>query len=124
MVGQTIILVGQPQRNLAEKIVRSAAPGAVVTVKPPGRTKSQSDKMWAMLTEVSRQKPEGRMHTPDVWKGLVMQACGHEVQWIEGLSGDPFPVGYRSKNLSKREMIDLIDWIYAYGAEHGVKFSY
>lgn len=75
-----------------------------------------------MLTDISRQCPEGRHYTPETWKALFMHACGHEVQFIPGLSGDPFPVGFRSSKLDKRQMAELIEWISAYGAEHGVKF--
>lgn len=58
-----------------------------------------------------------------MWKAAVMHACGYEVQFMQGLSGgEPFPVGYSSKELSKEQMSELIDFIQAYGAEHGVRF--
>ena len=122
MTGQTVILAGGPQRNIAERLVRQAPAGAVVTVKPPRRTMDQNAMLWAMLSDLSQQKPEGRMHSPDVWKALCMHAAGHEVQWQPGLTGQPFPVGFRSSRLTKQQMGELIDWIFAYGAEHGVKF--
>ena len=122
MIGHTIILAGAEQRNLAEKLVRSAPPGATVKIMPAKRTLSQNALLWAMLTDLSVQAPEGRKHTPEVWKGLCMHAAGHEVQWAPGLSGQPFPVGFRSSRMTKQQMADLIDWISAYGAEHGVKF--
>lgn len=87
------------------------------------RTKEQSDKMWAMLTDISRQKPEGRKCTPDDWKCLVMHACGHDCQFMEGLDGKPFPVGFKSSQLRVGQMSTLIEWIYAYGAEHGIVWS-
>lgn len=76
-----------------------------------------------MLSDLSRAKPEGRMHTPEVWKHLVMHACGHAVQFEIGLNGQPFPTGFRSSRLTKAQMSDLIEWVYAYGAEHGVVWS-
>jgi len=79
--------------------------------------------MWAMLTDVSRAKPEGRMHTPDTWKALFMQACGHAVHFEMGLSGEPFPVGFRSSRLSKAQMSELIEFILAWGTEKGVPWS-
>jgi len=63
------------------------------------------------------------MHTPDVWKHLVMHACGHDVQFEIGLDGKPFPTGFRSSKLTVGQMSDLIEWIYAYGAEHNVQWS-
>jgi len=122
MTGNTIILAGEEQRRIATHAIVRAPLGSVVTIKPPGRTLSQNARMWAMLTDLSRQCPEGRRYTPETWKGLVMQACGHEVQFIPGLSGQPFPLGFRSSRLTKAQMAELIEWIEAYGAEHGVRF--
>jgi len=124
MPGQTIILAGDTQRNLAERLVRQAPAGAVVKVEPPRRTLDQNALLWAMLSDLSRQKPQGREHSPDVWKGLCMAAAGHEVQWLPGLDGQPFPAGFRTSRMSKQQMRDLIDWIFAFGAEHDVKFHY
>ena len=67
--------------------------------------------------------PEGRRHTPEVWKALFMNACGHDVQFETGLNGSPFPVGFRSSRLSKGQMSELIEFIYAKGAEWGVEWS-
>ena len=120
---QTIILRGQSQRDLAKRMIDAAPTDAVVKIGAPGRTLSQNDKMWAMISDVSRAKPEGRTHTPEIWKALFMSACGHAVQFEQGLDGTPFPIGFRSSRLSKPQMSDLIEFIYSYGAEHGVVWS-
>jgi hypothetical protein len=77
-----------------------------------------------MLTDVARQKDHsGRRYTPDEWKVLFMHACGREVQFMPSLDGKTFiPWGYRSSDLGKEEMSELIDFIGAWGAEHGVVF--
>lgn len=123
MRGQTIRLATEAQRHLAKRLVDIAPQGAVVNIQEARRTSDQNAKLWAMLSDVSRSKPEGRAHTPEVWKALFMNACGHAVQFETGLSGQPFPVGFRSSNLTKREMIDLIDFIGSYGSAHGVRWS-
>lgn len=120
---QTIILRGPEQRALAKRLIDAAPVDAVVKIGAAKRSTEQNDKMWAMLSDISRAKPEGRMHTPDVWKSLFMHACGHAVQFEHGLDGQPFPVGFRSSRLNKAQMSDLIEFIYAYGAEHGVNWS-
>lgn len=120
---QTIILRGPEQRALAKRLIDAAPVDAVVKIGAAKRSTEQNDKMWAMLSDVSRAKPEGRMHTPDVWKSLFMHACGHAVQFEHGLDGQPFPVGFRSSRLNKAQMSDLIEFIYAYGSEHGVNWS-
>lgn len=122
MTGQTIILTNGYRRNEAKRLIDRAPYGYVVKVKPPTRSGAQNDRMWAMISDISRAKPEGRTHTPEVWKGLFMQACGHAVQFVNGLDGNPFPVGFRSSRLTKEQMSDLLEFIAAYGAQHGVAF--
>jgi hypothetical protein len=121
--GQTIILQGLESRKKADSLVNAAPYGSVMTIKPPTRTMDQNSKLWAMLSDVSRAKPEGREHTPDVWKHLFMSACGHEVQFLMGLDGNPFPAGFRSSRLSKEQMAELISFIDAWGSERGVVWS-
>ena len=122
-MGQTIIIRGQSQRDLAKRLIDAAPVDAVVTVKEATRNADQNALMWALLSDISRAKPDGRKHTPEVWKALFMSACGHEVQFAQGLDGNPFPVGFRSSRLSVRQMADLITFIQAWGDEHGVKWS-
>tara|TARA_Y100000296_G_scaffold75164_1_gene94516 strand:- start:173 stop:568 length:396 start_codon:yes stop_codon:yes gene_type:complete len=123
MTGQTIILRGPRQRDLACDLIRRAPDGAIVNVREASRTTDQNARMWAMLSDVSRAKPEGRAHTPEVWKALFMHALGYEVRFLTGLNGEPFPVGLRSSRLSKQQMSELIDFIAAYGDQHGVEWS-
>jgi hypothetical protein len=120
---QTIILHGPRQILEAQRLIAVAPHGAVVTVKAAKRTIDQNDKMWAMLSDISRAKPDGRMHTPEVWKCLFMHACGHATQFEMGLNGQPFPTGFSSSRLTKQQMSDLIESIYAYGAEKGVVWT-
>ncbi len=120
---QTFILVTDKVRANAIEAVRAALPGWRVKVEPPTRTGDQNAKMWAMLNDVARAKPEGRNWTPETWKAAFMHFLGHQVMFAEGLDGTgPFPLGFRSSQLSVRQMIDLIDCIYKYGDEHGVEW--
>lgn len=123
MNGQTIILSGDRQREIGKQLIDRAPPGAVLNIREAKRTSDQNARMWALLSDVSRAKPEGRTHTPEVWKSLFMQACGHAVQFEHGLNGQPFPVGFRSSRLTKAEMGDLMTTIEEYGARFGVVWS-
>lgn len=122
-MSQTVILRGMRQRVIAKDLIDAAPVNAVVKVSPEARTLDQNAKMWAMLSDISRSKPEGRRHTPEVWKCLMMHACGHEVAFETGLDNRPFPVGFSSSKLTTAQMSDLIEFIYAYGATHGVRWS-
>lgn len=123
MSGQTIILCGNVQRARAKDLIDQAPHNAVLNIRPEKRTLEQNAKLWAMLSDISRAKPEDRCHTTDVWKAIFMNACGHQVQFVNGLDGEVFPIGFRSSNLSKAQMIELIEYIYWYGAQHGVVWS-
>jgi hypothetical protein len=122
-MAQTILLRGPSQRQLAKQLVEQAPADAVVTIRPATRTLEQNSRLWAMISDVSRAKPEGRTHTPEVWKCLFMSACGHAVQFETGLDGKPFPVGFSSSRMTKAEMSDLMEFIAEYGSRHGVVWS-
>ena len=123
LVSQTVILSGPTRRQWAHRLIDAAPEYATVTIRPQDRTLDQSAKMWAMLSDLSVAKPEGRKHTPEVWKCLLMSACGHAVQFEVGLDGTPFPVGFRSSRLSKHQMSELIEFTMAYAAKHGVQID-
>lgn len=121
MTGQTIILSSPARRDGAKRLVELAPHGAVLNIRPPSRTLDQNAKMWALLSEVSRAKPEGRELTPDVWKSLFLHALGHSQRFEEALDGrGVVPVGFRSSRLTKEQMSDLIETIHEYAARHGI----
>ena len=122
-MSQTIILRGDLQRALAKRLIDHAPHDAVVKIGAATRTTDQNSKLWAMLSDVSRAKPEGRVHTAEIWKCLFMNALGHETAFETGLDNRPFPIGFQSSRLTKAQMSDLIEFVYAYGAEHDVKWS-
>ena len=124
MAGQTVILRGDTQRAFARRLIDAAPVDAIVTIKEGTRTNDQNAKMWAMLSDVSRAKPEGRVWTTDVWKAAFMHSLGHEIIWQQGLDWQtPFPAGFRTSRLNKSQMSDLIEVIYEYGSRHGVRWT-
>ena len=112
-------------RNRAARWAMQAPPGTRIEFKEPKRSLPQNDRMWAMLTDVATQKEHaGRKYTPDQWKVLFMHACGREVQFVPALDNSTFiPWGQSSSDLTKAEMTDLIEFIFAWGAENGVTFQ-
>jgi hypothetical protein len=123
VAGQTIRLVGQTQRDFARQMIHAAPQGAVVNIRAATRSTDQNSKMWAMLSDVSRSKPNDRMHTPDIWKAIFMNALGHQVQFVPGLEGEPFPIGFRSSKMNKEQMADLITYIQWYGDTNSVAWT-
>lgn len=124
-MGQTVILVGDSQRSFAKQLIDKAPKNAVVSIKEATRSNEQSAKMYAMLSDISRAKPDGRRWTPDTWKAAFMNSTGHQVQFCEGLDDSgPFPLGFRSSRLTVKQMSDLIEVIYEYGSRHGVRWTH
>lgn len=124
-MAQTVIIRGDSQRQLAKRLIDAAPVDAVVTVKEATRNPDQNALMWALLSDISRAKPEGRRWTPETWKAAFMHALGHQVQFADGLDGaGPFPVGFRSSRLTVRQMADLITVIMEYGDRHGVHWRH
>ena len=120
----TVILNSAEARRRVGKWAMSAPSGTRVEFKEVKRSLPQNDRMWAMLTDVSKQAEHvGRRYTPDEWKVLFMHALGQEVEFLPALDGKTFvPFGHRSSDLGKSEMTALIELIFAWGAEHGVVF--
>jgi hypothetical protein len=122
-VGQTIILSTDLNRARARRLIDIAPPGCVMNIREATRTGEQNAKMWAMLSDIARAKPQDRTLTTDKWKALFMDAIGIPADWEPGLNGGVVNVGYRSSRLTKAQMSELIEQMYAFGAEHGVEWS-
>ena len=120
---QTILLRSEYQKLLAHQLIEKAPRDAVVKISAAKRSDDQNAKMWAMLSDISRAKPEGRAHIPEIWKCIFMAALGHEVKFEMGLDNQPFPIGFRTSKLTKPQMSDLIEFINAYASKHNVKWS-
>lgn len=94
---QTVILIGPQQRALAAGLIRSAPKNAVVRISEATRTMDQNALMWALLSDVARAKPEGRVMPSETWKAAFMSALGHEILWQPGIDNSPpFPARVRA----------------------------
>jgi hypothetical protein len=89
------------------------------------RTAEQNAKMQPMLRDIARQVPwHGLMLSADDWKLILMGALSKEMRIVPNVDGDGFiNLGRSSSRLSKAEFSDLIEQIYAFGAECGVAWS-
>lgn len=126
MTGRAQIVFNKPaDRALARSWIDRAPPGTRVEFKGPQRTPEQNDRMWAMLTDIARQKRiNGKRYSTDQWKVMFLKACGQEVQFIPTLDGESFiPYGQSSSDLSIPEMTALIEFMFAWGAENAVVWS-
>jgi hypothetical protein len=118
-----IALTTPAARHRARMLLDKAPDGYMVTIAEPTRSDAQNARMWCMLADIALAKPQGRCHTPDTWKALMMQACGYEQLFEMGLDGRPFPMGSRSSRLTVAQMADLITFIQQFGDANGVQWS-
>lgn len=113
-----IVLRDGADRALARRWLDQAKPGSRITFKGPQRNLDQNSRMWAMLTDIARQcRLNERRWTIDQWKVIFLEAMGRETQFIPSLEGRFIPYGQSSSDLSVGEMSDLIESMFAFGAE-------
>lgn len=120
-----LILSSQEIREKAVRWVMGLPPGTRVEFKQPRRTLDQSARMWAMLGDIARQKQHcGRFYDAADWKVIFLHALGRETRFVPALDGAGFlPIGQSSSDLSKAEMSELIELLFAWGAQNGIRWS-
>lgn len=84
--------------------------------------------MWAMLNDIARQKRwpvNGVLQKlpADAWKEIFTAALTREQRTAKGLYGGEVLLGERTSGMSQRKMGELIELMYAWGAENGVTWS-
>ena len=120
---QQFKLVHLEARRRAVEAVKSAPDGWVVEVKEATRTLDQNALLWATLTDVAEQVEwYGKFLTPDDWKHIFTAAL-KRTQVVPGLDGGFVVLGQHTSNMTKRDFSDLCEIIFAFGAEHDVKWS-
>lgn len=120
-----LIIKSNADRAKASRWAAQAPYGMRIEFKESKRTLPQNDRMWAMLTDVSRQVDwHGIRLSTDDWKLLFLDALKREVRMVPNIDGNGFvSLGRSSSDLSKAEMSDLMEVIAAFGAQRGVEFS-
>jgi hypothetical protein len=102
---------------------KNAPVNSTVEFRSPRRSSDQNSLMWSLLTQVSRNVIwYGEKLSPDDWKDIFSASLrkAHVVPGID--AGTKVPLGMRTSQMTKDEISALIELIYAFGAEHEVKF--
>lgn len=120
-----LILSNSTVRARAINWIKNVPDGTRVEFKEPKRTLPQNDRMWAMLTEISRKALlGGQKYEPDEWKCIFLDALGQEMKFLPKLSGQGFlPLGHRFSELSVSEMSQLMELMEAWCAQNGVTLT-
>ena len=123
MSKRVFFLVHDVARRNALQAVQDAPEGYCVEVKEKTRTLEQNSKMWPMLGDVARQVDwYGQKLTSKEWKD-VFSAVLKKQKVVPGIEGGFVVLGTRTSKMPKSEMSELIELMYAFGAERGVQWS-
>ena len=120
---RVIRLMGRAARANAVNLATELPDEWTATFAPPRRSMPQNDRMWAMLTEVSKQVEwHGQRLTKEEWKDIFTAALKRQ-KVVPGLDGGFVVLGSSTSRMGRAELSELIELISAFGAERGVDFS-
>lgn len=95
----------------------------VVEVRAETRSLEQNARLWAMLTDISKQVEwYGHRLTPDEWKD-VFSASLKRTKVVPGLDGGFVVCGQSTSKMTIAEMCEMQELMEAFGAQKGVRFS-
>ena len=94
-----------------------------IKVGPVTRSLEANAKMWAMLTDVSRQVVwHGMNLSPEDFKNIFTAAL-KKTRVCPGIDGGFVVLGQSTSQMSGAEMSELMALISAFGDERGIKWS-
>ena len=104
------------------KAMLTAGHRMVMEIKPVTRSLEQNAKMWACLTDISKQVDwYGNKLSPDDWKH-VLSASLRKQRAVPGIDGGFVVVGLSTSQMTIAEMSEMIELAHAFGAQQGVTF--
>jgi hypothetical protein len=123
-VADTVRLLGPTQRDHAHRLIDAAPVGFVMKLGEETRRDAQNRKLWPMIKDIREQVPGMAAFAPDDIKLRFLNSLGVEMRWLPELDGaGVFPVGLKSSALTVAQFSLLVELLYKYGAEHGVRWS-
>lgn len=118
---KTVITPHNRQRLHME--LDQAPDGWIVDIREPTRSLQQNALMWQVLGEISHQVEwYGSRLTPDEWKDMITASLKQQ-KTVPGIEGGFVVLGARTSKMAIAEMNDVIEFAYAFGVEHGVRFT-
>ncbi|AEC22310.1 hypothetical protein PT7_P074 (plasmid) [Pusillimonas sp. T7-7] len=122
--------------NLVSPLVRRNAAHAIANVpdgyrcelRPRTRTLDQNSLLWSCLNDLARQVEwpiNGKQErlSPHDWKDIMTASLWQENRVAMGVRGGFVMLGRRTSTMSVRAMTELVDFIHAFGDDHGVQWS-
>ena len=121
---RTLILAHAEARARACQAIKEAPEGYAVTIAEPKRSLDQNARLWASLSDIAQQVEwYGRKLSPEDWKHIFTSSLS-KLEVVPNLDGTGFvALGLSTSRMSKREVSELLELMYAFGAGRGVVFT-
>lgn len=125
---QVFILTHPLARRNAAMTCAQAPSGYVVSITPPKRSSIQNARMWAMLGDIAAQVPwkvndQDEFLDAEDWKNVLTASLREEKRTAQGYRGGMVLLGRRTSRMTSPQMSELIELMFAFGAEHGVSWT-
>ena len=121
-------ITGDIARQAICKAVQSSEIGMVVSIGQPTRSSEQNAMLHPLLTDIANQKEwMGKKRTMLQWKVIMVSAhsiaTGEPAEMVIGLEGEVVNLRESTAAMSKKRFSSLMEYVLAYGAMNGIKFS-
>lgn len=139
---QTFFMAHDMARANAARAVQAAPDGYMVQISEPTKKREQEEKYHAMIGDIARQCDyHQKKLKAESWKRLLVEAMVFILREEAKGQGkpDPFPTGgtllpsldgmrivqveVLTRNFSAAQASQFIEYLYAFGAEKGVRWS-
>lgn len=95
----------------------------VIEVKPLTRTLQQNRLMWKILQQLADQVIwYGNKLTKENWKDMITAGLKNQ-DVVPGINGGFVVLGDSTRKMSVKELNEVIELAYAFGAQNGVVFN-
>lgn len=123
MSRETVLIRSNEDRATIARWAAGVPFGTSVEFRAPRRSTDQNALMWSLLGQVSKQVNwYGQKLSSEDWKD-VLTASLRRTRVVPGIDAGTFvPLGMRTSQMTKQEISELIELIYAFGAERDVRF--
>lgn len=120
----TLTLTGEAAKKAACRHILAAPIGHVMQLGEPTRNLEQNAKLWAMLADIESQCDwHGVRLNSEEWKDLLSAGLVQS-KVVPNMEGNGFVIlGQRTSKMTKSQFAALIELIYSFGAERGVKWT-
>ena len=123
---RTFTITGRRVCEHAIAAIRTAPLGYRVTLEEPSRSREQNDALHPRVREIAKTVQFGGEWLNEYeWRTLLvsgwMKATGKDPRVVQGLEGEPVALRISSRRLSKVEFSELLEWVDAWAASHGIE---